>query len=68
MSYHDYRHHTAEWLKSETVQDTTQPALQIISPQKKLFDIQQLINSLPESPMTMFELQERIQKILDGVV
>jgi len=40
--------------------------MQIISPQKKLHDIQQIINSLPEDPLSMYELQEAIQKILDG--
>ena len=40
--------------------------MQIISPQKKLYDIQQVINGLPNKQMTMYELQEAIQRILDG--
>ena len=65
MSYHDYGRYTTRW--SETKKEETEnPRIQVISPQKKLFDIQQLINSLPDKHMTVYELQEAIQRILDG--
>ena len=67
MGYHDRILNESTWSKSSDEQPVTEnPRMQIISPQKKLFDIQQVINSLPENPMTMFELQEAIQNILDG--
>jgi len=67
MGYHDRILNESIWSKSSDEQPVTEnPRMQIISPQKKLFDIQQVINSLPENPMTMFELQEAIQNILDG--
>ena len=47
---------------------TDNPRIQVISPQKKLYDIQQVINSLPDKHMNTYELQEAIQKILDGEV
>ena len=73
MSYHDYGNYKTRWSKNiseeeaaEMKKQTDNPRLQILSPQKKLYDIQQIIDSLPEKHMTMMELQESIQKILDG--
>jgi len=73
VSYHDYGNYKTRWSKTISEEEATamkkqtdNPRLQILSPQKKLFDIQQIINSLPETPMSMYELQEAIQKILNG--
>jgi acetyl-CoA carboxylase carboxyltransferase component len=72
MSYHDHGYYKTKWssLKKDEAdqmkKQTDNPKLQIISPQKKLHDIQQIINILPEHPMSMYELQEAIQKVLDG--
>ena len=69
MGYHDRLLNETTWANSTEKKQETKtenPSMQVISPQKKLFDIQQLINDLPEKPMSMFELQEAIQKILDG--
>jgi len=73
VSYHDYGNYKTRWSKNTSEEEATEmkkqtdnPRLQILSPQKKLFDIQQIINSLPETPMSMYELQEAIQKILNG--
>jgi hypothetical protein len=69
MGYHDRDlfQTTTNWNSPDkTKQETKNPRMQIISPQKKLHDIQQIINSLPEDPLSMYELQEAIQKILDG--
>jgi len=74
MSYHDHGGYTTRWstdrkkkeLDQPEKKQTENPRIQIISPQKKLYDIQQIINSLPEKSLTMMELSEAIQKILDG--
>lgn len=67
MGHHDRDLFTRKWSKPEqTNVESENPRMQVISPQKKLFDIQQIINSLPETPMSMYELQEAIQKILNG--
>jgi len=67
MGYHDRDTFERWWsMKSEKQQQSENPRMQIISPQKKLHDIQQIINSLPNKQMTMYELQEAIQRILDG--
>ena len=74
MSYHDYQHYTTKWspIKKDEAEEmkkqTDNPRIQVISPQKKLYDIQQIINSLPDKHMNTYELQEAIQKILDGEV
>lgn len=67
MGYHD-RDTFERWHMSDNKTDkpTENPRIQVISPQKKLYDIQQLINILPNKHMTTFELQDAIQKILDG--
>ena len=67
MSYHDYGHYTTKWSETKKKEEKAEnPRIQVISPQKKLHDIQQLINGLPDQQMTMYELQEAIQRILDG--
>lgn len=70
MSYHDYGRYKTNWSTSEEVEekesDRKPPRIQIISPQKKLYDIQQIINSLSEKHLNSYELQTAIQKILDG--
>ena len=68
MGYHDRDTFEKRWRTSEntTERPSENPRMQIISPQKKLHDIQQIINSLPNKQMTMYELQEAIQRILDG--
>ena len=71
MSYHDYGNYETKWSdlsKDEERSKSTRPRVQIISPQKMLFDIQAVLNSLPEKQMSVVELQEAIQKILDGEV
>ncbi len=67
MAYHDYGHYVTHW-NTDAKKDepeTKKPAVKILSPQKKLYDIQQVINSLPENHMTMVQLSDAIQKILD---
>ena len=67
MGYHDRDIFERRWRTSKEEEVKTEnPRMQIISPQKKLHDIQQIINSLPNKQMTTYELQEAIQKILDG--
>ena len=67
MGYHDRDLFTRKWNKPEDNKvESENPRMQIISPQKKLYDIQQIINSLPDKHMNTYELQEAIQKILDG--
>ncbi len=72
MSYHGRRGYSTRWspLQKDEVdqikEQTENPRIQVISPQKKLHDIQQVISSLPETSLTMMELSEAIQKILNG--
>lgn len=67
MGYHDRDTFEKRWRTSTVNQEQSEnPRMQIISPTKKLHDIQQVINSLPNKQMTMYELQEAIQRILDG--
>ena len=69
MGYHDrdlFQTSTNWDSPDKTKQEPENPRMQIISPQKKLYDIQQIISSLPVNPLSMYELQEAIQKILDG--
>jgi hypothetical protein len=73
VSYHDYGNYKTRWSENiskdeadQMKEQTDNPRIQVISPQKKLYDIQQIINSLPNNHMKTYELQEAIQKILDG--
>jgi len=73
VSYHDYGNYKTRWSKNiskeeaeQMKEQTANPGIQVISPQKKLYDIQQIINSLSDKHLNTYELQEAIQKILDG--
>ena len=67
MGYHDRDTFEKRWRTSTYNQEQSEnPRMQIISPTKKLHDIQQIINALPNKQMTTYELQEAIQRILDG--
>tara|TARA_B100000214_G_C23967354_1_gene628435 strand:+ start:186 stop:392 length:207 start_codon:yes stop_codon:yes gene_type:complete len=67
MGYHDRDIFEKRWRTSTKDEEVNEnPRMQVISPQKKLYDIQQIINSLPNKQMTTYELQEAIQRILDG--
>ena len=68
MGYHDRDIFEKRWRTTTTNENnqSENPRITVISPQKKLHDIQQLLNKVPEQAMTMFELHEAIQKILDG--
>ena len=71
MTYHDRELYDVKWgsIKDKTSKtESRRPRVQIISPQKMLIDIQAVLNAIPESAMTVVELQESIQKILDGEV
>ena len=74
MSSHDYRNHKPGLLSATTTEKTMSPTkhkaprMQIISPQKQLHDIQQVLNQLPEKATTVVELADQIQSILDGEV
>ena len=67
MAYHDRNRYETKWSNpKEEKQETENPRITVISPQKKLHDIQQVLNKVPEQAMTMYELHQAIQKILDG--
>ncbi len=68
MSYHDRDLFQGRWLvpESEKKQETENPKIKIISPQKKLIDIQKILNDAREVPPSMYELHTAIQNILDG--
>lgn len=68
MGYHDRDIFEKRW--RTTIKENDQvdnPRIKIISPQKKLIDIQQVLNDLSEqSVLTATDLKHKIQKILDG--
>ena len=67
MGYHDRDLFTRKWNKpEETKVESENPRMQIISPQKKLYDIQQILNDAREAPPSMYELHTAIQTILNG--
>lgn len=67
MAYHDRNQYETRWsTPNNKKKETENPRITVISPQKKLHDIQQLLNKVPEESMTMYELHQAIQKILDG--
>ena len=68
MSYHDRDLFQGRWLvpESEKKEETSNPKIKIISPQKKLIDIQAVLEKARWEPMTMHELHTAIQNILDG--
>lgn len=68
MGYHDRNLYETKWstTSNEEKEKTENPRIQIISPQKKLYDIEQILKRLPEESMTVMELQEAIQRVIDG--
>ena len=66
MSYHDRNNYQTRWSNPEKEKSTENPKIKIISPQKKLIDIQKILNDARESPPSMYELHTAIQNILDG--
>ena len=67
MSYHDRTNYETRWSNpKKKVEETKNPRIKIISPQKKLIDIQKILNDAREAPPSMYELHTAIQKILDG--
>ena len=68
MGYHDRDTFEKRWLMPDNKKNETSenPRIQVISPQKKLYDIQQVLRSLPERAMSVVELRDEIQNILDG--
>ncbi len=66
MSYHDRNNYETRWSNPQKEQTTENPKIKIISPQKKLIDIQKILNDAREAPPSMYELHTAIQTILDG--
>jgi len=67
MGYHDRNLYETRWSsKSNEKEETENPKIKIISPQKKLIDIQKILNDARNAPPTMYELHTAIQNILDG--
>ena len=73
MSYHDYGNYKTRWSKNiskdeadQMKEQTDNPRIQVISPQKKLYDIQKILNDAREAAPSMYELHTAIQTILDG--
>tara|TARA_B100000282_G_scaffold219478_1_gene162841 strand:+ start:67 stop:273 length:207 start_codon:yes stop_codon:yes gene_type:complete len=67
MSYHDRNNYETRWSNpKKEVEETKNPRIKIISPQKKLIDIQKILNDAREAPPSMYELHTAIQNILDG--
>lgn len=67
MSYHDRNNYETRWSNPEKKEQTTEnPKIKIISPQKKLIDIQKILNDAREAAPSMYELHTAIQTILDG--
>lgn len=71
MSYHDYGDYKTRWSTDDTEKglDSTkrkQPRIQIISPQKQLYDIRQLVGDESElAKLTTKELATRISQIIN---
>jgi hypothetical protein len=76
MGYHDrdtfernWRRTNKEDASTSQNRDSNPPRVQVISPQKQLYDIQQVLNNISDqSVMTALDLKVSIQKILDGEV
>ena len=68
MGYHDRDIFEKRWrTTTKENEQVDNPRIKIISPQKKLIDIQQVLNDLSEqSVLTATDLKHKIQKILDG--
>ena len=66
MGYHDRDIFEKRWRTSTDKQEQSEnPRIKIISPQKKLIDIQTALDKARLDPMTMYELHTAIQRILD---
>ena len=66
MSYHD-RDIFERWShQKEEAKETENPRIKIISPQKKLIDIQKILDDARTTPLSMYELHTAIQNVLDG--
>ena len=67
MAYHDRNQYETRWsTPKENKRETENPRITVISPQKKLIDIQKILNDAREAPPSMYELHTAIQNILDG--
>ena len=66
MAYHDRNQYETRWSNPKEVEETKNPRIKIISPQKKLIDIQKILNDAREAPLSMYELHTAIQNVLDG--
>ena len=49
MSYHDRNNYQTRWSNPEKEKSTKNPKIKIISPQKKLIDIQKILNDAHRS-------------------
>ena len=66
MGYHDRDTFERRWATTDAKKEKTEnPRIKLISPQKKLIDIQEILNKARLKPMTMYELHTAIQGILD---
>jgi len=66
MGYHDRDTFEKRWrMQPEKQEQSENPRIQIISPQKKLIDIRATLDEAREHPMSMYELHTAIQRILD---
>jgi len=66
MAYHDRNQYETRWSNPKEVEETKNPRIKIISPQKKLIDIQAVLDKARNGPITMYELHAQIQSILNG--
>jgi hypothetical protein len=70
MGYHDRDTFEKRWRmpkKEDNQKQSENPRMQIISPQKKLYDIQQILNNLSEQTvLSANDLKIKIQGVLDG--
>ena len=66
MGYHDRDTFEKRWrTQPETQEQSENPRIQIISPQKKLIDIRAVLDEARAHPVSMYELHTAIQRILD---
>ena len=66
MGYHDRDTFEKRWrMQTEKQEQSENPRIQIISPQKKLIDIRAVLDKAREHPVSMYELHTAIQRILD---
>ena len=66
MGYHDRDTFEKRWrTQPEKQEQSENPRIQIISPQKKLIDIRAVLDKTRAQPVSMYELHTAIQRILD---